>query len=120
MSARVTLTKAQREQIARGMFVRVALAGQASLLVGKVGGAWRAYANVCKHRALPLDLGAKSPMSDDGEYLLCNQHGALYRRSDGLCILGPCAGESLAAIDVAEQGAELVVGAAAACSEENR
>jgi nitrite reductase/ring-hydroxylating ferredoxin subunit len=114
MSARVTLTKPQRDEIARGRFVRVALAERAgadSILVGKVDGAWCAYANVCRHRALPLDLGASSPMSDDGEYLLCNQHGALYRRRDGLCILGPCAGERLAAIAVAEEGAELVVGA---------
>ena len=28
------------------------------MLVGRVGDVWKAYANVCRHRALPLDLGA--------------------------------------------------------------
>jgi nitrite reductase/ring-hydroxylating ferredoxin subunit len=49
-------------------------------------------------------------MSDDGRYLLCNQHGALYRPGDGYCILGPCAGERLAAVPIAEDGDELVLG----------
>jgi nitrite reductase/ring-hydroxylating ferredoxin subunit len=100
---RVVLTTGQRDEIARGRFVRVG-AGPAGALVGRVGGEWRAYANVCRHRAVPLDLGASSPMSDDGRYLLCHQHGALYRREDGRCASGPCAGESLAALRVTEDG----------------
>jgi nitrite reductase/ring-hydroxylating ferredoxin subunit len=75
-----------------------------TILVGRVAGEWRAYANECRHRALPLDLGASSPMSDDGQYLLCHQHGALYRLSDGRCVLGPCAGEALTPVAI-----ELVV-----------
>jgi len=110
MTTRVILTAVQREDIARGRFVRVALS-RGSALVGRVDGEWRAYANQCRHRALPLDLGASSPMSDDGEYLLCNQHGALYRPRDGRCVLGPCAGERLAPLDVVPEGDELVFAA---------
>ena len=98
---RVVLSEAQRDEIARGRFVRVGGAWN-GLLVGRVGGAWRAYVNVCRHRALPLDLGVGSPMSDDGRYLLCHQHGALYRLGDGKCTSGPCAGESLTAAIVTE------------------
>jgi nitrite reductase/ring-hydroxylating ferredoxin subunit len=103
MTTRVVLTPAQREQIDRGRFVRVDVA-HGSVLVGRVAGAWRAYANECRHRALPLDLGASSPMSDDGEHLICHQHGALYRLTDGRCVLGPCVGEALTpvAIEVCE------------------
>ncbi len=100
--SRVVLTAEQRAEIARGRFVRVGKWTD-GVLVGRIGGSWRAYANVCRHRALPLDLGASSPMSDDGRYLLCHQHGALYRPGDGRCIAGPCAGESLAALDVREE-----------------
>jgi nitrite reductase/ring-hydroxylating ferredoxin subunit len=110
MTTRVVLTRAQREQIDRGRFVRVAVtsANAGTVLVGRVAGEWRAYLNECRHRALPLDLGASSPMSDDGEYLLCNQHGALYRLIDGRCVLGPCAGEALVpvAIDVVGEDAD--------------
>jgi nitrite reductase/ring-hydroxylating ferredoxin subunit len=102
MTMRIVLTRAQREEIDRGRFVRVDVAsGRApSILVGRIAGAWRAYANECRHRALPLDLGAKSPMSDDGGYLLCNQHGALYSPIDGRCVLGPCAGEALVPVPI--------------------
>ncbi len=130
MTTRIVLTSAQREQIDRGRFVRVTIPSDGvvphepgrrfvarevarSVLVGRVSGEWRAYENECKHRALPLDLGASSPMSDDGEYLLCHQHGALYALHDGRCILGPCAGERLTPVSIepaADGGAELVLG----------
>ncbi|MDP9035177.1 MAG: Rieske (2Fe-2S) protein [Myxococcota bacterium] len=75
---------------------------QRSVLVGRVAGAWRAYENLCRHRALRLDLGASSPMSDDGRFLLCHQHGALYRPADGACIAGPCDGERLTQLEIVE------------------
>lgn len=107
---RVVLTPAQRREIAKGRFVRVGPAMR-GMLVGRVGDVWKAYANVCRHRALPLDLGALSPMSDDGRYLLCHQHGALYRLEDGKCVVGPCAGENLTPVDVKEEEeGELVIG----------
>jgi nitrite reductase/ring-hydroxylating ferredoxin subunit len=109
MSQRFTLTEAQRELVAKGRFVRLGPTF-GSVLVGRVGGVWRAYVNECKHRVLPLDLGASSPMSDDGKYLLCHQHGALYRLHDGRCFAGPCAGESLTSVEVREQGSELEIG----------
>jgi nitrite reductase/ring-hydroxylating ferredoxin subunit len=108
MTTRIALTDAQREQVARGRFVR-ASAGAASFLVGRVAGGWLAYKNECRHRALPLDLGVSTPMSDDGRHLLCHQHGALYRLHDGYCVLGPCAGERLAPVPVVEEGGELVL-----------
>ncbi len=49
-------------------------------------------------------------MSDDAQYLLCHQHGALYRLDDGRCIAGPCAGENLAALPVREDGDALEIG----------
>jgi nitrite reductase/ring-hydroxylating ferredoxin subunit len=111
MTTRVALSVAQREQVALGRFVRVAVPGgsvqvardgvRGSVLLGRVAGEWRAYVNECRHRALPLDLGASSPMSEDGEHLLCHQHGALYRLGDGTCVLGPCLGEKLTPVAVA-------------------
>jgi nitrite reductase/ring-hydroxylating ferredoxin subunit len=101
LSRRFVLTAIQRGDVARGRFVRLGPAF-GGVLVGRVGGTWKAYANECRHRALPLDLGGTSPTSDDGRHLLCNQHGALYRLDDGRCVAGPCAGESLRALAVRE------------------
>jgi nitrite reductase/ring-hydroxylating ferredoxin subunit len=106
---RVVLSDLQRKEIARGRFVRVGR-GPETFLVGRVGAGWRAYANVCRHRALPLDLGASSPMSDDGRYLLCHQHGALYRLDDGKCVVGPCAGEWLSPVAVTQELDALAIG----------
>jgi nitrite reductase/ring-hydroxylating ferredoxin subunit len=120
---RIVLDAARRAATAGGRFVRADLGAEVELgppgervlartvLVGRApeDGSWRAYANVCRHRALPLDLGAPSPMSDDGQWLLCHQHGALYRRRDGACVAGPCAGARLAAVAVREEDDALVI-----------
>ncbi len=106
---RVVLTEAQAADVARGRFVRVGPAFD-GVLVGRVDGAWRAYANVCRHRALPLDLGAPSAMSDDGRYLLCHQHGALYRLGDGRCVSGPCAGDALQTVTITATDGAVILG----------
>jgi nitrite reductase/ring-hydroxylating ferredoxin subunit len=119
MTVRITLSEEQCSAAARGQFVRVDLglyapvpeptvehAATRSALVGRVGGAWRAYANVCRHRALPLDLGQRTPMSEDGRFLLCGQHGALYDLGSGKCLSGPCVGLSLFAIPVRQDDVE--------------
>jgi ribosomal protein L11 methyltransferase len=118
VKTRLVLTPGQRGSVSRGRFVHVDVGDPAtplaafgdSVLVGRVGGRWRAYTNVCRHRACPLDLGADSPMSDDGRFLLCNQHGALYRLSDGECVSGPCQGERLSTRTIAEDGDHLMLG----------
>jgi nitrite reductase/ring-hydroxylating ferredoxin subunit len=119
VTVRITLSEAQRSAAVRGQFVRVDLgletpvpeptvehAATRTALVGRVAGAWRAYANVCRHRALPLDIGQRTPMSEDGRFLLCGQHGALYDLVSGKCLAGPCPGLSLFAIPVRQDGAE--------------
>jgi nitrite reductase/ring-hydroxylating ferredoxin subunit len=112
MTTRVSLSDVQQEQIALGRFVRVKLGDPSggTVLVGRVAGEWRAYLNVCRHRALPLDLGASSPMSEDGQHLLCHQHGALYRLEDGACVLGPCFGERLVPVPVTATATAAVSG----------
>jgi nitrite reductase/ring-hydroxylating ferredoxin subunit len=112
MSRRVTLTRPQLDEMARGRFVKVdvgrpiEIAGvrTRSALVGRVGGGLRAYANICRHQAVPLDFGMDTAMADDGHHLLCHQHGAMYRPEDGMCILGPCKGDKLWPLGVHEDG----------------
>lgn len=81
-----------------------------SIVVARIGGRLVAYANVCRHQAVPLDFGADAPMADDGYHLACHQHGALYRPSDGECVRGPCEGERLVGVGVEERaGGRIVV-----------
>jgi nitrite reductase/ring-hydroxylating ferredoxin subunit len=108
MNVRVRLRPDHQEGIEQGRFVRVQLA-HGSVLVGRVDCAWRAYANRCPHRLVPLDFGGLPPMSDDGRYLLCNQHGALFRREDGVCVEGPCVGDRLTELAVVGEGDAVVI-----------
>ena len=65
------------------------------------------------HQPPPLDVlgpvdeivpGVRAaPMDDDRVHLLCHSHGALYRTRDGYCVSGPCIGQSLVALEVAEE-----------------
>ena len=59
------------------------------------GGRFHAYVNRCRHMPTPLDFIRDRFVSEDGRYLMCYTHGALYERETGLCVSGPCAGESL-------------------------
>jgi nitrite reductase/ring-hydroxylating ferredoxin subunit len=54
-----------------------------------------AYENRCRHLPLSLDYGDGQFFSRDGKHLVCQNHNALYEPLTGLCVRGPCEGESL-------------------------
>ena len=54
-----------------------------------------AFENKCRHLPVSLDYGDNQFFSRDGKHLLCQTHGALYEPKSGLCVRGPCEGESL-------------------------
>ena len=128
---RVELTPAEARAVRAGLFVRVEL-GAAVLLpdglrtrsafVGRAGGRVVAWANRCPHNPVPLDTAdvpdvsapgddaiRGAPMADDGVHLMCHSHGALYRKTDGRCVLGPCFGAHLFPLDVEQIGERLAL-----------
>ena len=58
-------------------------------------GQFHAYVNRCRHMPTPLDFVRDEFLSDDGRYLRCYTHGALYEFSSGVCVDGPCKGAAL-------------------------
>ena len=80
-----------------------------ALILRDVAGRVRAYRNLCQHIPLPLDGGSRSYLDSTRAFLLCGLHGALYRREDGLCVRGPCEGESLEDLDVTVEGERVLV-----------
>ena len=60
----------------------------------------RAYINRCAHLAYPLNYLPHRFLSHDGAAIVCFVHGALFTRDEGLCIAGPCSGQSLAPIPI--------------------
>jgi nitrite reductase/ring-hydroxylating ferredoxin subunit len=59
-----------------------------------------AYVNYCPHAGHPLNFRPNKFLTPDGALILCGSHGALFARDTGLCVLGPCAGQSLRAIPI--------------------
>jgi|SRR5215510_11680731 len=73
-------------------------------------GRYHAYVNRCRHMPTPLDFVRDEFISEDGQFLRCYTHGALYEFSTGLCVDGPCKGESLYRLPVRIDGGEVLVG----------
>ncbi len=68
----------------------------------------RAYLNSCPHAGHPLDLIPGRFLTADGALLLCASHGALFEKSTGLCVAGPCFGRTLVPLAL-EVRADLVL-----------
>jgi nitrite reductase/ring-hydroxylating ferredoxin subunit len=68
--------------------------------VVRVGAQVYGYVNHCPHAGHPLDLLPGRFLTPDGALILCASHGALFEKSTGLCVAGPCAGQALVAVAV--------------------
>jgi nitrite reductase/ring-hydroxylating ferredoxin subunit len=73
-------------------------------------GRHHAYVNRCPHAGTPLDWWPNEFFTEDGRFLICATHGAVFAPDTGLCLEGPCPGARLERLPVARRGAELVVG----------
>ena len=69
------------------------------LLVRTRGGV-HAYVNRCPHAGHGLNLRPHEFLTPDGSLILCHSHGALFEKSTGTCVAGPCAGRALTAVPV--------------------
>ena len=63
--------------------------------VARFAGEIVAYENACRHIPVNLDDADNRFFTRDGQHLLCQTHGAIYEPLTGLCVQGPCRGESL-------------------------
>jgi nitrite reductase/ring-hydroxylating ferredoxin subunit len=73
-------------------------------------GSFHAYVNRCRHMQTPLDFIRDQFLSEDNRHLMCYTHGALYEFASGLCIGGPCKGESLYRLPVRVDHGQVLVG----------
>jgi nitrite reductase/ring-hydroxylating ferredoxin subunit len=59
------------------------------------GSAVFGYVDRCPHAGMPLAAVGDRYLTRRGDAILCANHGALFRLSDGVCTSGPCAGLAL-------------------------
>ena len=62
-----------------------------------------AYLNRCAHVPTEMDWRPGEFLDEERRFIVCSMHGAVYEPTNGRCIAGPCAGQRLMAIDVAER-----------------
>lgn len=67
------------------------------------GGVLFAFLNLCRHWTVGLDFDDNEFFSEDGEWLVCKNHGALYHPVTGRCESGPCGGASLYPVPLIEK-----------------
>jgi nitrite reductase/ring-hydroxylating ferredoxin subunit len=63
-----------------------------------------AYLNRCRHIGISLDWVDNQFFTDDKRYVICANHGATYEPTTGVCIWGPCEGESLDRVPLEFEG----------------
>ena len=84
--------------------------GRRTMFVVRQGGAVYAYHNDCPHLGTELNVRADEFLDDDGRHVRCALHGALFDVASGLCVAGPCQGQSLKRLDVhVERGQVILV-----------
>lgn len=72
-----------------------------SLLLFRQGGQVRAWLNICPHAGRRLDWAPGKFLKDKQGHLVCAAHGASFELDDGVCVAGPCRGDSLRPVAVA-------------------
>jgi nitrite reductase/ring-hydroxylating ferredoxin subunit len=68
-----------------------------------------AYVNRCPHQGTELDWLPGEVFDDDGLYLICATHGAVFAPDSGLCCGGPCRGASLVRLEIDEVDGNVVL-----------
>ena len=69
------------------------------------GGEYYAYLNLCRHWMVGLDYDDNDFLSEDGAWVVCKSHGAIYRPETGECESGPCNGAALYRVPVEQDRA---------------
>lgn len=83
--------------------------GPADVALFRVGGAVRAYRNVCPHQGRSLSFAPDEFLFGERGELVCPHHGASFDLLTGECLSGPCGGSQLTAFPVhVERGRVLI------------
>jgi len=73
------------------------------IFVVRAGGKVHGYLNRCPHAGHALDLLPQRFLTPDSTLILCSSHGALFEKTTGYCVAGPCAGRSLTPVQLRVQ-----------------
>jgi nitrite reductase/ring-hydroxylating ferredoxin subunit len=87
------------------------------VILVKQGDTVHAWRNRCPHVGVNLDWGDGRCKTGDNE-LTCMMHGAIFAADTGLCLAGPCAGDSLVPVAITIVDGAIVDGVVADTTQE--
>jgi len=96
MSEKIAMTDEIEERKARAFDT---MTGD-TIFITQRDGAFYAYQNVCPHLQPELEFLENQFLDQDGEYIQCSTHGALFEVETGECISGPCLGDKLEKVNI--------------------
>jgi len=73
------------------------------------GGQVPGYLNRCPHSGAPLNWLPDRFLDSSGTYIQCSEHDALFSIEDGLCVYGPCHGQSLTPVNLVISAGQLTI-----------
>lgn len=65
------------------------------------------YLNRCAHQPVEMDWQPGQFLDDQGQFIVCAMHGAIYDPQDGRCVGGPCSGDGLVPLRLHEVDAQV-------------
>ena len=71
-----------------------------TIFITQRDGQFYAYNNLCPHLQTELEYLENQFLDQDGEYIQCSTHGALFSVETGECVSGPCLGEFLEKVNL--------------------
>ena len=83
--------------------------GELDLFVVRKSGDVTAFINHCPHTGVNLEWVPNRFLDIENQYIQCSMHGALFTTDAGLCVRGPCVGQSLELLQTEQQDGDLYV-----------
>ena len=77
------------------------------LVLTRQQGTPRAWLNVCPHAGRSLNYAPDKFLVDAEGRLVCAAHGAVFEPLEGECVGGPCRGDRLRQVPIAEAGGRI-------------
>jgi nitrite reductase/ring-hydroxylating ferredoxin subunit len=68
------------------------------ILITRKGGRYFGYENACPHEGTRLDTAPGEFMDEEGNFIACGKHKAMFDLDSGHCFIGPCQGKALSAL----------------------
>ena len=70
------------------------------IIITRRGSTFFGYENACPHGQTRLDTVPGQFLDEDGNFIACGKHKAMFDIDTGHCFIGPCQGERLTPLDL--------------------